>query len=410
MWCCRLLPFAELFTQTGTKTPVDVQLTALSALSELPNDAFFANLLALYFPNSSSNDRTIDAKFQRLMSKLRSAHDPTTQQLLSVIYQTKSQKVLRQRDAAFGESDGHFQQLISFRDREQELFEHEIRNVEVYSQALNVGSFIFEYDVDYLNFLDTLFAVTLQNESYKPTTSKLMQSTSSLAGFMRSHTDKPDLATSPLTSEHIRLIGTCDSTETSSCWQHLLPLLHMLQEWLELPQPQQKSRQSKGKVKKSKDRVAMRVSVSLELVMNCLRQEEDRMAAELRRELSSQSAQEDNVKERTTSSLTSLTSAVFSSSNNDQTMHVDELECQRVDKAKLENSTTNQIVPPPPKGPDSAIPTSGGTLKDHTDGGVQDTSASGGFPLLQVPEGVLQVSKSLLILLLITVNFTHTGI
>ena len=413
LWCCRLLPFAELLAQNSeTKTTVDVQLTALSALSELPNDAFFANLLALYFPSSSLSNRNLDAKFQRLMSRLRSAQDPTTEQLLSVIYQTKSQRVLRQHEAVFGESDGHFQTLVSCQDQLQKLFEHDFQNVELHDQAFSVGCFVFEYDVDYLNFLDTLFAVTLQSESYKPTTSKLMISTTSLSRSMLAHADQPDLTKSPLISECVKLIKMCDPTDISPCWQHLLPLLHLLKEWSEIPQPQprqpQKPHQSDKKVKNKKDRgvsAAMRVNVSLELVVNCLRQEENRMAAMIKKKLESgQLAGGGDVKEHTSSSLASVTSCILSSSasNIDQTMQVEELEERReTDKTEHKDLSTNQTLPLPTEGPNTAkeepdtaalSPTSGDT-RDCIDRRNQGASASGGvFPLLKVPEGVLQVS------------------
>ena len=412
LWCCRLLPFAELLTQnSGTKTPVDVQLTALSAISELPSGAFFANLLALYFPSLTLNDRSLNAKFQRLMSRLRSTQDPTSEQLLSVIYQTKSQKVLQQCDSVFGESNGHFQPLVLFQNREEKLFEHDFEKFEIHSQAFNIGCFMFEYDVDYLNFLDTLFAVTLQSESYKPTTSKLMLSTTSLSRSMLAHTDQPDLTKSPLISERIKLITSFDS---SPCWQHLLPLLHMLKEWSEIPQPQlrqQKSRQSEGKLKSKKDRgvsAAMRVNVPLELVVNCLRQEEERIAATLRNEqASSQLGGGDDVKEHTSSSLASVTSCILSSnaSNNDQTMKFEELEGKG--ETELKDLRTYQTLPLHTEGPNTTaeeepdtvrdtaatLGTTSGSRKDYTDGRIQGASVSGGsFPLLQVPEGVLQVN------------------
>lgn len=391
---------------------MDLQLTALSALSELPNDKFFANLLALYFPNSSLNDRNLDAKFQRLMSRLRSTQDPTTEQLLSVIYQTKSQKVLRQRDAVFTEGDGRFQTLISCQTREQKLFEHDFWNIEVHSQALNVGCFVFEYDVDYLNFLDTLFAVTLQSESYKPTTSKLMLSTTSLSRSMLAHTDQPNLAKLPLVSECVKVVKTCDSSDTSPCWHHLLPLLHLLKEWSDIPQPQprqlQKSRQSEGKLKSKKNKgslAAMRVNVPLELVVNCLRQEEERMAAEVGKEVpSSQLAGEGDIKEHTSSSLASVTSCILSSSASgiDQTMQIEELEGKRETEHVKVESRNQAPLPLPIEEPantardepnTATLSLTSADTRDHIDGRNSGATVSGrSFPLLKVPEGVLQVS------------------
>ena len=414
---------------------MNVQLTALSAISELPNDPFFANLSALYFPSSSSlDDRNLAAKFQRLMSRLRSTQDPTSGQLLSVMYQTKSQKVLLQRDAVFGESDGQFQTLISCQDRGQKLFVGDFQNIEVHAQAFDVGCFLFEYDVDYINFLDTLFAVTLQSDSYQPTTaSKLhvMLSTSSLSRSILAHMDQPDLAKSPLVSECVKLIKMCDPTDTSPCWQHLLPLLQLLKEWSETPHPQrrewQKSRHSEERLKSNKKSggggtvAAMRVNVPLELVVNCLRQEEERMAAKVRRkEVHVQPPSDQPVegggrddKEHTSSSLASVTSCILSSSlsasNIDQTMQMEELERKR-ETELIKDSSINQVSPlplpfiegpansakeQPDAGATDLSPTSADT-RDHIDhrGSVHvgASISAGSFPLLKVPEGVLQVS------------------
>jgi hypothetical protein len=361
------------------------------------------------------------------MSRLRSTQDPTTEQLLSVIYQTKSQKILRQRDAIFGESDGHFQILVSCQNREEKLFEGDFQNIEVHAQAFDVGCFVFEYDVDYLNFLDTLFAVTLQSDSYKPTTSKRMLSTSSLSRSILAHTDQLDLAKSPLISECVKLIKTCDPTDTSPCWPHLLPLLQLLKEWSEIPHPQsrqrQKSRRSEEKLKSKTNKsgwggtsTAMRVNIPLELVVNCLRQEEERMATKVRKEVHLQPSDQLVVgggrgdKEHTlSSSLASVTSYILSSSasvsNIDQTMQIGELEGKRETKLAKDSSTRQTPLPLPiskrpaniaKDEPDTAAdlsPISADT-RDHTDHhrNLGGSVSGGSLPLLTVPEGVLQVS------------------
>ena len=420
VWSCRLIPFAELLTRNGINTLVDVQLAALSALSELPKEAVLANLLAIYFPNSSSlDDKGLHTKFQRLMAKLRSAGDPSTGQLLSVMYQIKSQKVLRQSEVVFGEGGGQFERLISFQGGEQNLLEYDFKNVEVHSQSFTVGCFLYEYDVDYFNFLDTLFAVTLLSESYKPTLSKLTPSASSLSlsRSMLSHSDTPDLAKSPLISELVQLIKPRDSTDASPCWQQILLLLHTLKEWSELAQPNHtrqqilKSHQSERKIKNKKDvrvSTAMRVNLCLELIVSCLRQEEeDEMATPPQRKevVPGRSPRGDSVKEQTTSTLGSLTSDVLSSSISidDQTMCVEELE----GKAEGEHKglSSRALPVPPPEGPGACqeepdtLATAAREISDGTDGKGPGAAASipgsDSFQLLQVPEGTLKASPSL---------------
>lgn len=388
LWCCRLLPFAEPLAG-GTKNPVDVQLTALSALSEVPSGAFLAGLLALYFPDSSSNDRCLDSKFQRLMTRLRSTHDPTSQQPLSVIYQTKSQQVLTQCSGVFGDrSTGQFGLLLSLED--QKLFEHDFKNVELCTQALNVGCFMFEYDVDYLNFLDTLFAVTVHSESYKPTTSKLM---SSFTTSVPQSTDKLNLATSPFISERIQLVKTLDS-DTQPCYHSLLPLLHMLKEWSEIPQlqsqSQRRSGQSDGKVKSKKGDgvLAMRVNVPLELVVSCLKQQEDEVHLSMRNEINSRLESRD-LSDHTPLPQASSGCAVHSPANGDKSMHIDELDGESTtDKSELRDTRTTQAQVASLRGKDSRSRQSSHSTKDSAD------IKSGDLPLLQVPKGVLQVSHN----------------
>ena len=371
---------------------VELHLTALSALSEVPNSAFLASLLALCFPSPSSDDRSVNSKFQRLMARLRSTHDPSSQQLLSVIYQTKSQQVLKQCSAIFGgDSCSCFSPLVS--PQELKLFEHDFGNVEISPQAFDVGCFVFEYDVDYLDFLDTLFAVTLQNESYRPTTSRVVLNSSTVfssTSLPNLEEDKPDLSQVPFISEHVQLMK--DSNDTSPSWERLLPLLHLLKEWSELPLPQQQRQRIGEKVKRSKKDIlgdggvsTMRVNVSLELVINCLRQQEEELVlVSMRRQDDNQLEEIDNFDNQNEPSYPGASSVDVNVSSpfqgyGDQTLRNDEL----VESKNI----TNKIRPLKPQSEDASA-------QSPHDAKVtaNNSSAIGSFPLLQVPKGVLQVS------------------
>ena len=405
LWCCRLTLFDQVLG-SGAKYLTDVHLNALSALSELPNGAFLANLLAVYFPNPSPSDRRLHAKFQRLMTRLRSTHDPRTKQLLSVIYQTKSQQVLIQQSDTFGDSGGQFCQLLS--RKEQKLFECGLPDVELCTQqALDVGCFLFEYDTGYLEFLDTLFAVSLHSDSYKPTAHKLMLSTISPSSFVASHAGAGSINVSilPLTSKHIQLIDS--SKGSGPCWERVLPLLHVLKEWADIPQHQLP--RSVGKVKggdKEERGVvsAMRVNVQLGVVVSCLKQREEEL-------LSVASVEEvdagrggggvegsvDELSESsgTMTRVSSIDEASGSSPTaycGDQTMLLEELEVEGSKvKHKVADEVTSEATP-------SLSPLTSTSMEDSTAGlGDADLGDAGvgGFPLLQVPVDLLQVSLCL---------------
>ena len=224
--------------------------------------------------------------------------------------------------------------------------------------------------MDYLNFLDTLFAVTLQNESYQPTTSKLALNSSTIfscTSLPNLEADKPNLSQVPFISDHIQL--SKDSNDTSQSWERLVPMLRLLKEWSELPQSQQQQQKTGEKVKTSKKEShgdggvsAMRVNVSLELVVNCLRQQEEEILVAMRRESDNRSEKvgnRDNGNEPS-SPLTSLIDVSSASQDHgDQTLHIDEL----IESKIIANKTKH--------------------MRESNDAS---------FPLLQVPKGVLQVS------------------
>ena len=406
LWCCRLTPFDQVLAHS-TKSLTDVHLNALSALSELPNGAFLANLLAVYFPNPSPSDRRLHAKFQRLMTRLRSTHDPRTKQLLSVIYQTKSQQVLIQQSDTFGDSGGRFCQLLS--RKEQKLFECGLPDVELCTQqALDVGCFLFEYDTGYLEFLDTLFAVSLHSDSYKPTAHKLMLSTISPSSFAASHAGAGsiDVSILPLTSKHIQLI---DSSKGSGlCWERVLPLLHVLKEWADIPQHQ--FPRSVGKVKggdKEERGVvsAMRVNVQLGVVVSCLKQREEELlsVASVEEVDAGEGGGGDGVEGRgddlsesseTMTRVSSIDEASGSSPTacGDQTMLLEELE---VEGSKVEHKVADEVTS---EATPSLSPLTSTSMEDSTavlgDDDLGDAGV-GGFPLLQVPIDLLQVSLCL---------------
>ena len=373
---------------------VQLRLTALSALSEWPNDTFLASLLALYFPNSSSGDRGIDSKFNRLMARLSSAHHPATRQPLSDIYQNKSQHVLSQQSEVFGEGCGQFRPLFTLHD--QKLFEHDFQDIEISTQAFDVGCFLFEYDVGYLDFLDTLFAVTLQSESYKPSTSRLMQSTAaSLSKLTPNYSDGTEV---PFISKCVQLIRNGhDSRIASSYWESVIPLLHVLKEWSEIPQVQEvhQVHRNKGKSKKRERDggsgvSAMRVNVPLELVANCLKQREEGLLMAEKR------GTDTRVEDRgdwvipspaQPPSTSSVNSDASSQACVDETMHVEELEGER-QTDRVKDTSIKHLHS---KG-ERAVNGQTSQSKHLSAGPGSRRAFVGGFPLLQVPEGVLQVS------------------
>ena len=204
---------------------------ALSSLSELPSSRFLADLLAWSFPNaSSSHTPRLEAKLKRLLARLRSGSEDRTQsEPLSVRYQLNSHRVLEALSST-AVTKFHPDSLSSSSPLPEEHA---------------VGGFMFEYDIEYAQFLDTVLSVLCSEQSAESVSQ-------SHAGLMK-RANVQNTGTVPYLSE---FIGSGASDES------LLPFLSTLSQWSQQPDPQVRNSSSESP--------AIRVNISTLFVANCL--------------------------------------------------------------------------------------------------------------------------------------------
>lgn len=303
MWGARLLPFSELLSRT--RNGAEIKDVVLSLISELPSSKFVADLLALHFPGSGSGDsRYLDAKLKRLLSRLRSTCDDTPLQLavdgngatqpepLSVRYQTISQ-MLVEAHKSLSISVGKFQTIVPATTDCCVIWEA----LPLHETALEVGSFLFEHDTAYLSFLDTLFSVVIgQSEESSKIQMQHISSSRMHEGLYHGKAAPP--AHLPYLGSYLsKMAATPDSGV--GCWEYVLPLLTALSSWSQTSTSattlsQQKSKtlavstktsaprkSSRMKYLRSNSRElqshALRVNISVLFILNCLKNNEDKV-------------------------------------------------------------------------------------------------------------------------------------
>ena len=315
MWAARLLPFSELLSQGSNQA--EIEDVVLSLTSELPSSKFVTDLLALYFPGSCSGDgRYLAAKLKRLLSRLRSTDDDAPLRLpadkdgtkqpdprpepLSVRYQTISQMIV-EAHKSLDISVGKFQTIppaTTDHCSTQEVSQ-------LHETALQVGSFLFEHDTAYLSFLDTLLSVVVgQTEESSKTPVQRISSSRVLEGLYHGNPESP--VQPPYLGSYLSKMaatpegGAATPEGGAGCWECVLPLLTALHTWSQtstsattVSQQASKTRAVSTKTlepgKSSRMRFsrshspevpspALRVNISIPFILNCLRNDEDKVA------------------------------------------------------------------------------------------------------------------------------------
>ena len=149
LWCARLFPLRHCH-----KNPSVVQDLLLSALSELPSSSslLLTILLAQNFPDSSQEQSGSKLKLDQLLARIRGSRSVEGLSL-SVDHQVMSQTVLQDQ------ASSNLQVLGPLCIKSPT----DPHTLSLSNNALQVGSFIFEYDQAYLDFLDELFSTLLAN-------------------------------------------------------------------------------------------------------------------------------------------------------------------------------------------------------------------------------------------------------
>lgn len=262
VWSSKLLPFTSFLPRDP-----DIEDLVLSVLSELPCDTFLADMLAFCFPSpSAERKRAADTKLKRIITRLRAGGPQSAESAepLSVKYQLLSKLVLANRARVFGnDSGGLHEEFLSSTANGDTTFKHE---------DLSVGDLVFEYDLEYLDFLSTLFTIIIP-----PSFQQI--SIPTLPG-----TDDSGYSVLPYLSEfHSNNVEAFSSSTPFACT--LYPLLNSLIKWAQMPYPQ-KVQEVPGSAKKVSSRKMarrrstlspsiMRVNLSIPVIIGCLREREE---------------------------------------------------------------------------------------------------------------------------------------
>lgn len=280
IWSSRFLPFADCLTSDP-----DIHDLILSVLSELHPDEFLTDMLAFCFPSASSTEgkRGTETKLKRIIARLRSTShnhsprpgpdspEPCDPHPLSVKYQLQSQRVLAYRAEIFGgKNPGGLKESFFAPSTTEEVV--------IEKEDLKVGDVLFEYDAEYVRFLDTFFSIIMS-----PVTDE--HSMSAFSGLGTPDTSKEFL---PFLTEFYNKIGKFESD--SSIARGLYPLLYSLIRWAQIPYPQkaQDTRDAQSVKKTARSRKMgqrrsklstsmMRVNLSAPVIVGSLREKEDSM-------------------------------------------------------------------------------------------------------------------------------------
>ena len=425
-WCAKLLPFSDFLLPERRQNSLAVEDLVLSVLSELPCGAFAADLLAHSFPGASfEQNRSLDAKMKRLLARLRSTADVTDSladdngrgsarpEPLSVRYQAASRRILDTQRESLGTKANKFQVLVTEASSSS--------SDPVAASALEVGSFLHEYDEDFVGFLDTLFSVICPSEdSQRPSSGSRVSR--QLAGEPRPY---------PYLGHYCSMVVAHADPALLTSWEQVIPLLTRLNDWsqsgitsgshstitqrhsvsisefgtswnggksrrlLEPSQTQKKApaiRRRKPSESGGLRGSAMRVNLSPPFIINCLRVREE---SEVRR-----AVKKPATRTPATLPLTVTTSAPPSplpfaraehelvSSN--RSLHLADLERSATD-ATVESSDTQRGRVEATRLDVSRFGDRSALDLKATEGEDEDGSLGVCLPLLQVPEGVLHV-------------------
>ncbi len=238
---------------------------------------FLTEMLAYCFPVNAKSQAN-DDKLDRIVSRLKSTVRGPDSSPLSVHYEVRSQEIVQQRQN-LGACLGQFYELVLM----------EGSNYLVKDDALHVGSFLFEYDSEYIQFIDKVLLVLFPQENRECSPS--YRDSSSLSVFNLQQSSCMQLSnnvcsSSPLLSHFLANVEQEEVKTDVACWEQVLPLLEFLYTWILTAVPPgphsvsaSRRRKSRSKTHESKPAnevvPSLKVNLSRSLVLECLKQRED---------------------------------------------------------------------------------------------------------------------------------------
>ena len=246
-----MLSFVK-FIDTEDAKENDIENCVLSLLLELPMDSHFVSLFAHCFPLATqrSSEEKSD-KWRSLMSRVKlkldlynASHDEAKSP--AELYAEKSKVRLEQLNSSTF-------QISPFHSTVSQVTSGSNSSLELTDNALCVGSWEFEYDIVYIEFLDTLLSILSPIEE---TASRLNYSVTSLS---KDHTPsyKPPL----IGAYYSQRVHAKSFDSDNAAWSSVNTLIKQIHHWAHL---------SSMLPSTPTDQPSLRVGVHLEFLMNCL--------------------------------------------------------------------------------------------------------------------------------------------
>lgn len=229
----------------------DIENSVLSLLLELPMDPHFVRMFAHCFPLATESFNEKSDKWKSLMSRVKlkldlynAKHDEVKPP--AALYAEKSKARLEQLNSSTF-------QISPFESTVSQVMADGSSTLELTDNALYVGSWEFEYDIVYVEFLDTLISILSPIEE---TVSKLNFSVTSLS---KDHTSsyRP-----PLIAAHYSHRGHSKSVDSDDAvWNSVTAFVEQIHRWAHL---------SSNLPSTPSELPSMRVGVHLRFLLNCL--------------------------------------------------------------------------------------------------------------------------------------------
>ena len=332
-----------------------IENTVLSLLLELPMDSQFVSLFAHCFPlvTQYAPEQKSD-KWRSLMSRVKLKLD---------LYNAKQDEVKSPAELYAEKSKVRLEQLNSntfqvspFESTISQVTSGNDSRLELTANALYVGSWEFEYDIVYVEFLDTLLSILSPIEE---TTSRLNYSVTSLS---KDHT--PSYRPPLIAAYYSQRVHAESHNPDDVAWSSVTAFIEQIHRWAHL---------SSALPSTPTELPSMRVRVHLKFLMNCL---------QLYSRPSDNNRQSDSVEYHKSSTAAEVThcsgedSVVppadvpdFHEGSSSSTTSADS---RQLMVEHLTNKTTNRSV----------------EMMDHSKESIVSSNL-----LLQLPQGTLQVCK-----------------
>ena len=228
----------------------DIENTILSLLLELPMDSHFVHLFAHCFPLATqyASEEKSD-KWKSLMSRVKLKLD---------LYNAKQDEVKSPAELYAEKSKVRLEQLNSSTFQlspfESTVSQVTLGNLELTADALYVGSCEFEYDIAYVEFLDTLLSILSPIE--ETTGSRLNYSVTSLS---KDHA--PSYRPPLIAAYYSQRLNAKSYNSDDVAWSSVAAFIEQIHRWAHL---------SSTLPSTPTELPSMRVHVHLKFLMNCL--------------------------------------------------------------------------------------------------------------------------------------------